>query len=57
LRTQPPLTILAVGSGSLYPASHRLEREGWAEAEWWTNEATGASNFAQLRKKAVNARA
>ena len=30
--------VLAVGQGSLYPALHRLEQQGWIEAEWGTSE-------------------
>jgi PadR family transcriptional regulator, regulatory protein PadR len=26
--------VLAVGQGSLYPALHRLEQQGWIAAEW-----------------------
>lgn len=26
--------VLAVGQGSLYPALHRLEQQGWIDAEW-----------------------
>ena len=26
--------MLAVGQGTLYPALHRLEQQGWIEAEW-----------------------
>jgi PadR family transcriptional regulator PadR len=26
--------VLQVGQGSLYPALHKLEQEGWIEAEW-----------------------
>src|ERR1041384_7161263 len=26
--------ILKVDTGSLYPALHRLQRQGWVEAEW-----------------------
>ena len=26
--------VLAVGQGSLYPALHRLENQGWIESEW-----------------------
>lgn len=26
--------ILSVGQGSLYPALHRLEQQGWISAEW-----------------------
>lgn len=28
--------VLQVPQGSLYPALHRLEQEGWIEAEWGT---------------------
>ena len=28
--------VLQVPQGSLYPALHRLEEEGWIEAEWGT---------------------
>jgi PadR family transcriptional regulator PadR len=30
--------VLAVGQGSLYPALHRLEQQGWIEAEWKDSE-------------------
>lgn len=30
--------VLQVDHGSLYPALHRLERQGWIEAEWKTTE-------------------
>jgi PadR family transcriptional regulator, regulatory protein PadR len=26
--------VLSVGQGSLYPALHRLEQQGWLRAEW-----------------------
>lgn len=26
--------VLSVGQGSLYPALHRLEQQGWVDAEW-----------------------
>ena len=26
--------VLQIAQGSLYPALHRLEEEGWIEAEW-----------------------
>jgi transcriptional regulator len=26
--------VLSVGQGSLYPALHRLEQQGWIEADW-----------------------
>jgi PadR family transcriptional regulator, regulatory protein PadR len=30
--------LLRVDTGSLYPALHRLERQGWIAAEWKTSE-------------------
>jgi transcriptional regulator len=31
-------TVLQLNQGSLYPALHRLEHQGWIEAEWRTSE-------------------
>jgi len=30
--------VLAVGEGSLYPALHRLQDQGWLESEWGLSE-------------------
>ena len=30
--------VLQVNQGSLYPALHRLEHQGWIEAEWKVSE-------------------
>lgn len=30
--------VLQVDTGSLYPALHRLERQGWIAAEWRTSD-------------------
>jgi transcriptional regulator len=30
--------VLQVGQGSLYPALHKLEQQGWIEAEWGESE-------------------
>ena len=30
--------VLQINQGSLYPALHRLEHQGWIEAEWKTSE-------------------
>lgn len=30
--------VLHVDTGSLYPALHRLERQGWVTSEWQTSE-------------------
>ena len=33
-RIQQTSEVLHVNQGSLYPALHRLEHQGWIEAEW-----------------------
>jgi len=30
--------VLQINQGSLYPALHRLEHQGWVEAEWSVSE-------------------
>jgi len=30
--------VLQVNQGSLYPALHRLERQGWIRSEWGTSD-------------------
>jgi hypothetical protein len=35
---QVSANILQVSDGSLYPALHKLEQEGWISAEWKTRE-------------------
>lgn len=30
--------VLQINQGSLYPALHRLEHQGWIEADWRTSE-------------------
>ena len=30
--------VLQVGQGSLYPALHKLEQQGWIEAQWRDSE-------------------
>src|SRR5438128_11884006 len=36
--TQVSGDVLQVSDGSLYPALHKLEQEGWITAEWKTSE-------------------
>ena len=31
-------SVLQINQGSLYPALHRLEHQGWIEAEWKVSE-------------------
>ena len=42
--------ILAVGQGSLYPALHRLEHQGWIVAEWRNSELGRTARFYTLTK-------
>ncbi|MBS1824580.1 MAG: PadR family transcriptional regulator [Acidobacteria bacterium] len=39
---------LSVGQGSLYPALHRLEQQGWIEGEWVESESARAAKFYSL---------
>jgi PadR family transcriptional regulator, regulatory protein PadR len=39
---------LQVQQGSLYPALHRLEQQGWIEAEWRSTEAGRMAKFYSL---------
>lgn len=40
--------VLDVNQGSLYPALHRLAREGWIEAEWGTTENNRRAKYYRL---------
>ena len=54
--------ILQVSDGSLYPALHKLEQEGWIKAEWRMTENSRRAKFyalttlgrAKLRKEAAS---
>jgi PadR family transcriptional regulator PadR len=54
--------VLQVSDGSLYPALHKLEQEGWITAEWKTSEPGRRAKFyslsrlgrRQLEKEAAN---
>ena len=37
--------VLAVGQGSLYPALHRLEQQGWISAEWKDSDLGRSAKF------------
>lgn len=39
---------LAVNQGSLYPALHKLEREGWIAAEWGASENNRRAKYYSL---------
>lgn len=40
--------LLQVEHGSLYPALHRLRREGWIEAEWGVTDNKQRARFYRL---------
>jgi transcriptional regulator len=40
--------LLRVEEGSLYPALHRLEQEGWVRAEWGKTEKNREARFYSL---------
>ncbi len=40
--------VLRVESGSLYPALHRLERQGWIVSEWGLSENKQRAKFYRL---------
>ncbi|MGH9628110.1 MAG: PadR family transcriptional regulator [Bryobacteraceae bacterium] len=54
--------VLQVSEGSLYPALHKLEQEGWIKAEWKVTENNRRAKFysltrpgrKQLEKEAAN---
>jgi transcriptional regulator len=43
--------VLSVQQGSLYPALHRLEQQGWIAAEWKDTELGRAAKFYSLTKE------
>src|SRR3954465_13202732 len=42
--------ILQVSDGSLYPALHKLENEGWIDSEWKTTENNRRAKFYSLTR-------
>jgi transcriptional regulator len=43
--------VLSVTQGSLYPALHRLERQGWIASRWSASENNRQAKFYELTKK------
>ena len=43
--------VLAVQQGSLYPALHRLEQQGWIESEWKDTELGRSAKFYSLTRE------
>src|SRR5881409_3867686 len=42
--------VLQVSDGSLYPALHKLEQEGWIKVEWKTSELGRRAKFYSLTR-------
>jgi transcriptional regulator len=42
--------VLQVSDGSLYPALHKLEQQGWIEAEWKATENNRRAKFYSLTR-------
>jgi len=42
---------LSVGQGSLYPALHRLEQQGWIRAEWKASDLGRTAKFYTLTRQ------
>jgi transcriptional regulator len=40
--------VLQVETGSLYPALHRLARQGWVSSEWKTSESNQRAKFYRI---------
>ncbi len=40
--------VLQVNQGSLYPALHRLEQQGWIQAEWGTSKNNRRAKYYSL---------
>jgi transcriptional regulator len=47
---QVSANVLQVSDGSLYPALHKLEQEGWIAAEWRTSELGRRAKFSSLTR-------
>ena len=42
--------VLHVGQGSLYPALHKLEQQGWIQAEWRESEHNRRAKYYSLTR-------
>ncbi len=43
--------VFQVNQGSLYPALHRLENDGWIESEWKATNTNRRAKYYRLTKK------
>ena len=48
--TQISGDVLQVSDGSLYPALHKLEQEGWIKSEWGPSENNRRAKFYSLTR-------
>lgn len=48
--TQISGDVLQVSDGSLYPALHKLEQEGWIQSEWKPSENNRRAKFYSLTR-------
>ncbi len=46
--------VLQVGQGSLYPALHKLEHQGWIEAEWGESENNRRAKYYRLTREGAS---
>ena len=44
-------SVLKVNQGSLYPALHRLEEQGWITASWKTSENNRQAKYYELTRQ------
>jgi PadR family transcriptional regulator PadR len=42
--------VLCVNQGSLYPALHRLEQQGWISSEWGSSDNNRQAKYYQLTR-------
>lgn len=42
--------VVQIPQGSLYPALHRLERQGWIQAEWGASDNNRRAKFYELTR-------
>jgi transcriptional regulator len=47
--------VLRVGQSALYPALHKLEQQGWIEAEWKVSENNRRAKYYTLTRAGRNA--
>ena len=45
--------VLTVNQGSLYPALHRLEHQGWISAEWGSSDNNRQARFYRLTRRGL----